>query len=349
MFYQILILFFGPNLFEYVRTKEIRPYFCDSKAKIDEIKNISYHLKRLIRHDDKIFFILKNRIIFTKIPELFWKDDEVANELYENSIFFENFNFYEQENSEIDSLPSLVPNGYSIYGYCYDEDKNLTTELYYNRSRDEQLLKTQIFDEVYELDFKSDVLASRKEIKERPKFLDPEFYGHKANSLYLISIKSNNYHIFARFDNLSISEQSDQLNKTLVIVYHFFNQSITSSGHFKLYRLIQDLPNTKLFVFSIYLPFVYAPTSLFFLAIDEITFKINLINYGLNLTKKQAEDIKLKLSVGANVRYEWNILKEIKIKFNFDEFFRYMMKLEMFNNFFEIYLNFKNTKLILNL
>lgn len=107
---------------------QIKPYRCDTKELIDEIQHLSYFLKRLIRHDRKIYFVLSTRVIFM---ELLLDNDQLDQDLYS---FFDpdkprndpknrtpqlfyyhylNFSMYEQENQEIE-MPEKVPNRFKV-------------------------------------------------------------------------------------------------------------------------------------------------------------------------------------------------------------------------------------------
>lgn len=125
MFKKYLILFFINSLIEELKGETIKRYHCDTKDKINEVKNIRKYLKRFIGYHDKIYFVLNKRTIFTKIP----LDDN--NSDYDTKIV--NHVFYEQKNQE--KKPSEISKKkYSVFGHIYSYNLNLTEELYFNNS-----------------------------------------------------------------------------------------------------------------------------------------------------------------------------------------------------------------------
>ena len=118
--------------------KEIKRYRCETKERIDEIQHLSYYLKRLIRHDRKIYFVLSTRVIFM---ELLLDSERIDQGLYApfNSdrlrkspedrryamslYHYLNFTMYEQESEEIE-MPEKVPNRFKVWSFLFISRKS---------------------------------------------------------------------------------------------------------------------------------------------------------------------------------------------------------------------------------
>lgn len=101
----------GVLMLRQIQCDERRRYFCDTKEKIDEIRNIGQHLRRLVRFRDQVYFVLKNRIIYSKL-------NVDTNETKDDRLFL-SLDFYEQQTIEPDSIDH-VDDDYRVFGYVYE-------------------------------------------------------------------------------------------------------------------------------------------------------------------------------------------------------------------------------------
>lgn len=271
MFYQIL--FFLINFFVSNETKDISPFYCNTKNKIDEVKDLKVHFKRLIRHD-KIYFVLKNRIIFTKLPKLF-KNSDLTRDEPNDLLLFENFNFYQQINDEID-LPDSIPTNYTVYGHYYETATNQTTELYFMKDN-KQLSnnESQLLDNVYELDFKGDVLAKRKELKKIPDFLKVEFINNKSDTQYMNAIIDQDYHLFVEFTG-SIVIKGQKFTNSLLAYYIDFKNGTKLT-------FFSNFSDPKVFVVD----FDVQTYSMFYFGLQKDFSNIDLAIFSFDLIKRQ--------------------------------------------------------------
>lgn len=291
-------------------TKTIKPYFCDSDLKIDEIKNIGQHFKRLIRNKDQIYFVFKNRIIFTKLPELF------KSFRRSRKYFLETYDFFEQINEEID-LPDEIPSDYQIYGHNYEMDTKKTTELYFkekfiNCTENKTDLcingstETIVHHELFELNFKeTDVLAKRSKLKEVPIYLRSNYYKSHLTSNYIDSIHGDKFHFLTQSVHSSNSPKKLFfliLNYTKLSSLSIYNMTYFSDTNF----FLTDYTNN-------YKDHSIDSTSIFFFGIDQVTFKLNLAFF----------KIPYEFSSNHNRTFNLNFLK-FKIEYDFDELFRYL-------------------------
>lgn len=281
MFNQILILILlsGPLL-----TKETKPYFCDSREKIDEIANLESNLKRIIRNEDKFYFVLKNRIIFTKIPKLL--------PIQNGTVDFETYEFYEQENLEID-LPDGIPANHKIYGHVYDSETSLTSELYYLEKTDKNSkLETQLFDQVYELDFKGDELAKRVKLNKIPDYLKLGLFEDEAESEYIDSIYSKDYKFLVRFDRST--KKPNSTKDSLFVEFE-------SEKKLKLLSIMDGYPKTKFFLTD--LESLEKSIKVLFFGIDKVTSQINLV-FSEIAENLNPTEIKIAYKFNDLLRYE---------------------------------------------
>ena len=114
-----------------LQEKQVKPFACDTKEKIDEIRNLKYYLKRLIRHDRWIFFVLRTRVIYM---EVLLDDKLIDRDLYDlfdqdklpeegkshhlGLFHYLNFALWEQENEEEANVPDGVPNRFKVSRFC---------------------------------------------------------------------------------------------------------------------------------------------------------------------------------------------------------------------------------------
>lgn len=169
MFFNFLIFFSFILIEHQIHTQEIKSYSCDTKDKIDEIKNLKTNLKRFIRHDSFIYFVLKNRIIFTKIPVYEkYKYSNVSNYGIERLFSTQ---FEEQEIEELDEIES-IPKEYQVFGHYYDPKKNETWEYYFNDNLSNKS-DNHIYSDCFLLNFNRSTNALAKRIRtETEKDLD---------------------------------------------------------------------------------------------------------------------------------------------------------------------------------
>lgn len=124
---QLLLLLVLLRLVEPVEGAEINRFHCDTKERIDEIQNLKYYLKRFIRHDNKIYWVLSDRVIFM---ELLLENERIDKDLYNffdseddpvekstalnlSLYHYVSFDLYEQEHEEM-LLPDTVPNRFKV-------------------------------------------------------------------------------------------------------------------------------------------------------------------------------------------------------------------------------------------
>ena len=77
---RILLILILLRLAEPLQSTAINRYHCDTKEQIDEIRNLKYYLRRLIRHDQKIYFVLSTRVIYM---ELLLENERIDRDLYD--------------------------------------------------------------------------------------------------------------------------------------------------------------------------------------------------------------------------------------------------------------------------
>lgn len=94
-------------------------YLCNTHTKIEEIRQLNTSLRRLVEHNDRLYFIFRNRIIST---------DLMIGEQRPQYKFL-SLDFKEQENSEQD-VPMEIADNFQVYGYYQDLDQQTTGELY---------------------------------------------------------------------------------------------------------------------------------------------------------------------------------------------------------------------------
>lgn len=259
--------------------------FCESSDL--ELKN---HFKRFIKHDHKIYFIFKHRIVFSELPNLL-KDNKLTNlnDEFVDLNRFEIFNFNQQTNQEIDQ-PNLIPKNCKVFGYSFNQKTNQTLELYYETF---DQLGNRIFDKVYKIDFNGNVLAERTELDKTPEFIKLLLFedSKKATIQYMnsfVGIDSfgNDYHILIRLyqtdnqkTNLSILLQTDLTGKSKIN-----NYTITIQNFKDLRPFILNLNQIEIGILEG-----------LFIGIDKETFKINLINYSFTYgTKKNQNYLTIK-------------------------------------------------------
>lgn len=125
----------------------LKRYTCNSSEKIDDIRNLNTSLRRLVQHENRLYFVFKDRIISTDLPA---SEDKTRYK-------FLSLDFQEQENKEPDT-PSSIGNEYQVFGYLYDVDKKQTSELYFkdaNRNRSTALVQNTLHDKRYLLGFEN--------------------------------------------------------------------------------------------------------------------------------------------------------------------------------------------------
>lgn len=106
---------------------EINRFHCDTKERIEQIQNLKYYLKRFIRHDNRIYFVLSDRVIFMELQldkeqidqnlyKFFNSEDDPVEPVKAHNYdlyHYVSFDLYEQENEEI-LLPDAVPNRFKV-------------------------------------------------------------------------------------------------------------------------------------------------------------------------------------------------------------------------------------------
>lgn len=158
MFFKILIWLFLNHL---EQSYANRAYQCDSD-RLNELKNLKDHFKRLIVYDDQIYFIFKKRIIYTKLFSI--DEQRYLNEDL-SQVSFVSHNFFEQLNEEVD-LINGIPSDSKVIGHFYNKKKDEIYEFYSTPN-------SPIYNVSYELDFKQ-VFASRKQLIESNR-IESEF------------------------------------------------------------------------------------------------------------------------------------------------------------------------------
>lgn len=301
MFYQILMIF---NLMIIGQTIEIKRYRCDTNERISEIHDLKFSFKRFIYYDNKIYFIFKERIVFTKLISI---DKKLFKSNIKTILLKE---FYEQKHSELD-LPDSMNQAYKILGYFYDKEKNLIQELYFNDSnaelnsnnQDQFTTSDKLYDKAYELSFDTnDALAKRAgsiAISNLNQTLF-EFLNDQTIVKFVNIIKGiEHFDFVARFSYLSkINENEIKFNE---LGFWFYLNGV-------FYKKIYDYSNIKQFV-TYFDKLDQNSTSkmlLHFIGLKEDNFLIYFAQYLISI-----ESITVKVHL------------IIKLELDFDELFRY--------------------------
>lgn len=156
------MLIVGILLLRQIQSDERERYHCDTPEKIDEIRNIGQHLRRLVRYRDEVYFVLKNRIIYSKLIT----DSE--GETQDGP--FLSLDFFEKQQVESDSIDQ-VDDDYRVFGYVYERVQSSITqgssvwELYILRDRrTASQTKSLIYNRTNRLEFSESRLAKRVEL-----------------------------------------------------------------------------------------------------------------------------------------------------------------------------------------
>lgn len=312
MLHQILIvLFFQISTLKQLQSVDLKPFHCDSEAKIDEIKNFK-NLKRLIRDGENVYFVYKNRVIFGKLPILFERHENYIDKNDLNKHFFTNHNFYEKETEEID-LPMQV------VGHFHDLEQNQTREFYVEikEQKDEIIESSKLLDKCYELDFKGKIPAKRKKIVKNKLDIEPKTFDLKGFIGYFDSIKltdrfdetnGNVYYFFTRFQftNRSISSTDNYIE--FYFFYRKLSPYINHPFYFEYHCRITDL-QSQMFI-ATYSIKNYFLNRLFFLGLDQISSKIILADFQLSLSNEEDQFNLIKVDY------------QFRVKYDFDELFR---------------------------
>lgn len=218
----------------------ITPYRCDSSEKIDEIRSSDESLQRVLRHDDKIFFVWPNRIVFTKLLRI--DEDESAGKTKDSLVIGR---LYEQEHKESRPSPELNPRpeDYQVVGHYYARSVNQTVELYGAPQ------KSDFYKDGYELSF--NYTLAKQEGKVRLDLIKPDHFQY--SSLYQALIDPN---VQTQYVNFVDDEKFNLYVNFAIFKYEKGRMKLRSSvyakdGHFlstPLSGYFDKISGTELFV-----------------------------------------------------------------------------------------------------
>lgn len=278
------LIFVNLILIKQIQTGDVKLYYCNTKEKIDEVKNIAVNLKRFIGHGktNKIYFIFKKRIVFVKILS----NVQIGSD---KSLRFSNLNliFYEQENNEL-TLPKSIPTNFKVFGHLFEMKSETVHELYFINQANQSKVN-EIFEKAYLLNFDE---SNERTIGERTKLelINNQFIKKELNNLpniqYFNLFKFNEtFKTIYKYHSTKLNSTSDW---TISVVLCIDNNRITET--------LSTKENVKFFTtFSI---------SQFEISVISINDKLNFVNYELNYNKRFV-----------------TFQDKLNISFDFDEFF----------------------------
>ena len=281
----ILILLITNDLIKYLQAIEINLYHCNTTEKIDEIANIKKNLKRIIRNGDYIYFVLKNRIIFTrliKIEKDFQGEEDIN--LHVNDTSLQIYALYEQKTNEIELIKDLIPANYEVLGHYFNSSTNETYEYYFtNQAADDNKVQkaSKIYNRTYLLNFNHSSylgIARRMKLEDLSESIS-DLMKYNSKIKYLSVLNDDVREHFYRFDYWHKFNKSHSTENT-------FSFKLTKLGsYYDWYNYrISEFPNTKFFIFypngltAVHDNNFYHFT--FFFGIDEATFLINFALIG---------------------------------------------------------------------
>lgn len=291
MFYQIPFLLLLNLPFK--ETKEVKLYHCDTKDKIDEVENLTYHFKRFIYNDNKIYFIFKYRIIFTDLIDLYYENE---------NLFLVNSDFYESISEEMPNM--AIPEVYKVFGHeilnTLEESKS--KEYYFIDDANQLTNSTKII--TYQLSFNYEELAKPIELDDSISNLDEFYKEHPAQSKYVNLIIEDETKTLIRFDYSTLNRYENIIKNNTLSFLHISepSMSISSVNPFHL----SNYSSTKFFITV--LSYRKEKNRLFYFGVDEDTFRINLVIHTISLESHPKF-------------YQTILQQELQISFDFDELF----------------------------
>lgn len=259
-----------------VRTASISRYFCDNRDKDSETHDLKNSFKRFFRHEDKLYFVFKNRVIFGRQPTNDADTDATTN----SSLVL--FNLYEQPNIEKELEDIHIQKGYQIMGYYKDRQKGFSLEMY---GQDKHLEKrNQFLPYGLQLSF-SGVVAERTkkirldEVKTRFGELSV-LTEHPAIVKYIeISDREPNYRLLTMLSYYSEHSKKEGKYRNELMVNYSLELGKHSGVHYA--HRIYDFPDLKWFVVYVneFDPKNTTRIDWFLIGVNEDTYKIDFLHF----------------------------------------------------------------------
>ena len=249
-------------------------YFCDTPEKIDEIRNIDQNLRHLFRYNDRLYFVLKNRVIYSKLnSSIVEKPDRL----------FLSLAFYEISQQD---RPEDIDYNYRVFGYVHERRNGSKLWQYYALRRPENAGRIDmISDQANQLEFDENILRRGEMTAANAKIVYKlrEIAAKKEDLRYFNLVQAQGAFTFMAHFGVgnNVSQTSGRSTNTLFLDFSWF----LAGPRYGLFRPreLQGQPEWNHFaIYPVNAPSVRPRKLLYFVGIDR-EFRITFTRYEFTL------------------------------------------------------------------